>query len=139
MKTNTAHKLEYRIAIGLLLYLTLRSFWWLALDVGVRLDLWPTGNSGFDAYAFTDSQTTLNVILFYIWVLTKPVSIWLLVAKRRLVIAVHIIGFAVSLADWVLLSLNDYRFISSAAAISFSIQTLILVILIRLTMRRFLT
>jgi hypothetical protein len=126
------------LAFVLLLFLMSRSMWWVALDVGVRLDLWPVSTGGFDAYAFTETQSLANVILFYIWALSKPVTVGLLFLKNKLAIYTHIAGFVATLLDWVLLALNPHDDGSSFVVAVFTAESLLLVVLIRLLVLRYL-
>jgi hypothetical protein len=137
MTRQTLSALEYRAVLVLVSTLSLYSFWWFGLDIGVRLDIWPTHLSDFDSYAFTKTQSPLNVIAFYIWVATKPLTVWWLLHKRWLAIIAHFIGIMANLADWVLLSTNVYNDGANLVALTFSfIETLLLAMMIRLALNR---
>jgi hypothetical protein len=125
-------------ALALLLFLMSRSMYWVALDVGVRLDLWPITAGGFDAYAFTQSQHLINVIAFYIWALSKPVTIGLLLLKNKFAVYTHITGFVATLVDWVLLALIPQSDGSDFIVAVYTAESLVMVILIRLSVLRYL-
>jgi hypothetical protein len=129
-------KLETRATYLILTGLSIYALWWLALDLGVRMGFWPDDATSFDSAGFTNTQSLFNVLVFYVWELTKPLTWLFLLQRRHWAIYVHAAGFMASITDWILLNANAY-YDSLLDAFSFIFEGALLYLLIQIGGRGF--
>lgn len=105
----TSHRKDpiFIVVFGVMLAGAAFSYYWLGIDIAVRLGWWSIGTE-FDANAFTAQLSVWNDIAFYTVILATPPSLYWAWAGSSSALVSYALVILAGVIDWILLNNNAH-------------------------------